>query len=440
MKKPISTKVRVLFGVLAVVLLVIACLMGFDAAEALGARPDEAPYFDPYDGTEQRQVLGFNLLSDSFATFTLGENHGCYFAIDNNDYGIFPYIVCMSNQQFENCQDIYDFTFSDESWDASPGYTALYGYPMKIDKDLRDMAIEYFNYFYDEDVLNTENFSDYVGDYYLDATYQPKGANDGVILTVLTVIFGAAALLLFFFAFRRNPETPENAAPYTGQVLSSDGSGVTIPLFDSPLNASYSVGGGPVSTYASPSDISAADDFTKDFSCMIDKVVRDQSFTALSAGEVAAPINHGLGLLGAIGGAAIGGILWVVLYRAGYIAGLAGYLAAFLAMKFYEKLAGGLGRTGVILSTLTAVAVIVLSNCVALSWVIADALSEGHPGRATIGYVLKNFGSMMDTLDLWPDFVFDLVIGLFLGIFASIGPVGAALRAEKAKKALHDQL
>ena len=147
-----------------------------------------------------------------------------------------------------------------------------------------------------------------------------------------------------------------------------------------------------------------------------------------------------MGLLGAIGGAAIGGILWVVLYRAGYIAGLAGYLAVFLAMKSYEKLAGGLGRTGVILSTLTAVAVIVLSNCVALSWVIADALSEGHPGRDTIGYVLKNFGSMMDTLELWPDFVFDLVIGLFLGVFASIGPIGAALRAEKAKKALQDQL
>ena len=153
----------------------------------------------------------------------MGENHGCYFAIDNNDYGIFPYIVCMSNQQFENCQDIYDFTFSDESWDASPGYTALYGYPMKIDKDLRDMAIEYFNYFYDEDVLNTENFSDYVGDYYLDATYQPKGANDGVILTVLTVIFGAAALLLFFFAFRRNPETPipDRSSPATAAVSPS---------------------------------------------------------------------------------------------------------------------------------------------------------------------------------------------------------------------------
>ena len=138
---------------------------------------------------------------------------------------------------------------------------------------------------------------------------------------------------------------------------------------------------------------------SKNFLPVIDKVVRDPS-AAPAAGEVDAPINHGLGLLGAIGGAAIGGILWVVLYRAGYIAGLAGYLAVFLAMKSYEKLAGGLGRTGVILSTLTAVAVIVLSNCVALSWVIADALSEGHPGRATIGYVLKNFGSMMDTLEL----------------------------------------
>jgi len=441
MKKPISRGVRILFGVLAVILLAIACMMGFDAAEALASHSDDdVPYFDPYDGAGQRQVLGFNLLSDSFATFTLGENHGCYFAIDNNEYGLFPFIVCMSNEQFEDCRAVYDFTFSDEDWDASPGYTALYGYPVEIDSDLRNMAIEYFNYFFDEDFLNADNFSDYVGDYYLDATYQPEGANDGVILTVLTVVFGAASLLLFFLAFRRNPEAPETAVSCEGRVLSSDGSGVTVPLSDSPLNASYSAAGGPVSTYAPDTEGSAqADPFGGRLPDMINKVISDQP-SAPAAGEVAAPVNHGLGLLGAMVGAVIGGILWVVLYRAGYIAGLAGYLAVFLAMKFYEKLAGGLGRTGIVLSTLVAVLIIVLSNCVAISWVIAAAVNESNPGRASIGYILQNFGAMMDTLDLWPDFVYDLVIGLFLGIVASIGPIGAALRAEKAKKELHSQL
>lgn len=440
MKKPVTKGQRILFGGLALCLLALTCVMGFEAVDALSAHSeDDAPYFDPYDGTEQKQVLGFNLLSESFATFTLGENHGCYFAIDSNDYGLFPYIVCMSSEQFEDCRDIFDFTFSDADWDASPGYTALTGYPVRIDSDLKSMAIEYFNYFFDEDFLTWDNFSEYVGDYYLDATYQPKGANDGVILTVLTVVFGAASLLFFFLAFRRSPQAPEAAVPCAGQVLASDGSGVTVPLSDSPLNASFAPGGRPVSTYASPADISNPEELVNNIPRYVDRAVNGGP-DAPAAGELAAPVSHGLGLLGAIGGAVIGGVLWVVLYRAGYIAGLAGYLAVFLAMKFYEKLAGGLGRTGVVLSVLTALAVIVLSNCVAIAWVIADAVNESNPGRASIGYILRNFGEMMEMLDLWTDFVFDLAIGLFLGVLASFGPIGAALRAEKAKKELHNRL
>ena len=276
MKKRFTTGQRILFAGLAVCLLVLSGILGLEAADELGSRdrPGDADYFDPYDGGERQKVLAFNLLSDSFASFTLGENHGYYFAIDSNEYGFFPYIVCMSNQQFADCQAVYDFTFSDQGWEDSPGYASLYGYPEKIDGDLKSMAIEYFNYFYDEEVLDWDNFSEYVGDYCLDATYQPKGANDGVVLAAIAGVFFLFSCLFLFLALRRSPEPPETAAPYAGQVLSGDGSGVTVPLSDSPLNASYSLGGAPVSTYASPSDISTPDDLVNHIPYFVDRADR----------------------------------------------------------------------------------------------------------------------------------------------------------------------
>ena len=393
---------RVLYGILALFMLAAAVFMAMDAAENFSSTADreDAEYFDPYTDDGEQHVLGFNLLSDSFATFALGENHGCYFAIDNNDYGIFLYIVCMSNDQFADYQDVYDFTFSDEGWEDSPGYGAIYGYPMEIDAELRDYAIEYFNYFWDEEVLNEENFSDLVGDYYLDATYQPGSRSEAVESLIFAVVFLALSCLFIYLTFRRDKIVPAEG------VMVSEGADAAA--------AEASDFGGAVPAAATTPAAAA---------------------TAPPPGELPRELNRGMGLLGAVLGALIGGVVWVVLYRAGYIAGLAGYISVLCAIKGYEKLAGGIGRSGIIASSLIALVVIVLSNCVGISWIIADAVNETNPGRATIGYILRNFGDMMDYLDLWGSFIGDLVIGLLLGVLASFGPIRAAIRAEKNQSA-----
>ena len=59
-------------------------------------------------------------------------------------------------------------------------------------------------------------------------------------------------------------------------------------------------------------------------------------------------------------------------------------------------------------------------------------MNKLNPGRATIGYILSNFGDMMELLELWGSFWGDLAIGLVLGIIASIGPISAATKKEKA--------
>lgn len=368
---------RILLGVLAAAMLVLSVFAGIDAIKGLtaGNEEEEIEYFDAYTDDGKEKFLMFNLISDSFATFTIGESHDFYFALDSNEYGMFPYIVCMPADRLSEFQEIYDYTFSSDPNAVAPEYGSISGYPMLIEEDLKELAIEYFNVFWNEEVLTEENFSEIVGDYYLDTTYQPDNGAAWEDLGAAIILFVLACILLGF-ALRKNK--PQSEATEVSE---------SVPA-------------------AEPS-------------------VSD------SPAEIDAPLNHGLGIIGAVGGALIGGILWIVLYRTGYIAGLAGYLAVFCAMKGYHKFAGGTSRAGAILSTVIAIITIILCHGVALSWVIAAQVNAANPGRATIGYILSHFGEMMSLLELWGSFWLDLLIGLALAIVASIGPIASAIKQEK---------
>ena len=134
----------------------------FDATASPATRGISATVSSP-----DRQYLEFNMLTDPVATFTLGENHGIYLAFYADDTGIYPYLVCLSQQDFERYQDIYEFTFDDRDIGDGPGFATVYGYSEKISGELKDYAIEYFNYFTDTDLLNDGNFEEYLGSYYV---------------------------------------------------------------------------------------------------------------------------------------------------------------------------------------------------------------------------------------------------------------------------------
>ena len=74
MKKKGKLFSRVFFGILAVIMLLGCAAMIMDALDSRGTDPDpnDATYFDAVTDTGGQQVLAFNLLSDSFASFTVG--------------------------------------------------------------------------------------------------------------------------------------------------------------------------------------------------------------------------------------------------------------------------------------------------------------------------------------------------------------------------------
>ena len=98
--------------ILGVILIILAPFLAAAALMPRDSAPEEAPSaFDPYSGTEARQYLEFNMLTDPVATFTLGENHGIYVAFQADDTGLYPYLVCLSQADFDRFSEIYEFTF-----------------------------------------------------------------------------------------------------------------------------------------------------------------------------------------------------------------------------------------------------------------------------------------------------------------------------------------
>ena len=362
--------------ILGVILIILAPFVAAAALMPKDSAPEEAPSaFDPYSGTEARQYLEFNMLTDPVATFTLGENHGIYVAFQADDTGLYPYLVCLSQADFDRFSEIYEFTFDSRSVSQAPGTGTVYGYAVEIDSDLEDYTLEYLDQVGMS--IPADEFYDYFGGYYLDTTLVKEPDSASVVLLVLApiLLFLGPVLLL-----KKGKKAPP-AQPVQ-----------TIPAED----------GSTAAAGAQPS------------------------------WEIPARSNPALGILGAFLGSLVGAVVWILLYRVGYLVGIAGYLAVFCAILGYTKLGGGtIGKAGTLLCVLIAVVVMVLSNCVAFSWVIADAVNESTPGRSSITYILSHFPEMMDTLDLWADFVLDLILGLFLALVAGFSSIVQSFKKQK---------
>lgn len=92
--------------------------------------------------------------------------------------------------------------------------------------------------------------------------------------------------------------------------------------------------------------------------------------------ELAAPERVGMGILGALIGAILGGASIILLSRLGYVAAISGIITAFATLKGYELLGKRLSKTGVIVSVILMVLTPFLAYNVDLVWQLYDGWKE----------------------------------------------------------------
>lgn len=135
-------------------------------------------------------------------------------------------------------------------------------------------------------------------------------------------------------------------------------------------------------------------------------------------GELPKPERVGMGFLGALVGALIGGLSIVLISRLGYIAAISGFLIALLTLKGYEKMAGTLSKIGVIICLVLMAVTPLIAYGFELVWqVYVEVKDYGLTMSDTFGWVMDtlryNDEVRMDCLkDLGMLYLF-MVLGAF---------------------------
>ncbi|MBR0158833.1 MAG: hypothetical protein IJM24_07115 [Clostridia bacterium] len=127
------------------------------------------------------------------------------------------------------------------------------------------------------------------------------------------------------------------------------------------------------------------------------------------------------GILGAFLFALGGGLLYLLLAQVGFIAGISGMVAVFLAIKGYSVFAKGLSKRGLIISVVIAFLVLILAWYVSLTIDVYKELSELYKA-GDLAEKPKFFECVMMTpmFFKYAGFLRDAIVNLVLGLLFAV--------------------
>ena len=135
--------------------------------------------------------------------------------------------------------------------------------------------------------------------------------------------------------------------------------------------------------------------------------------------------NVAAGILGAFLFALGGGLIYILFAQIGFIAGISGFIAVFLAIKGYQTFGKKLSKRGVIIAVVIAFLVLLLAWYLSLSLEIFKAYNELYKA-GDLAEKPKFFECVLLTPQFFkdPDFLRGALINLAMGLlFAALGSV-----------------
>ena len=327
--------------------------------------------FHSDEGRNELKYIDMIDLADTGVVFDVGESHGVYMILDEAEE---LYLSVLTKKDYEKHVD--DIENGVES-------IKIEGYPMEIDTDLRDFTIEYADEIFGEGVITEANFEDAFGSYYLDTTYKPKADMDGAL-----GLLGAGVFLFII--------------------------GIILILVKSGKAPAEGVG-----------------DWGER---IISEAVSEEGARYGNAVLEEVPVNHGLGILGAVLGGLLGAAIWIGVYQLGYVVWIVGYLTVVFAIYFYKKFAKGIGSMGIAISGLISIVMLFLADVAAIAYELVKFFNEENPGRASLTYILSHFTELMTSYELWAGFATDLLFGV---VAALVAMISLLIKHRKKKKALN---
>lgn len=485
MKSLMKTKPGMITRIVILVLIVLSVFASIKSMnaekEAVASQKENVIQFNPLVSDKSYSEVTIQYMSDEFAANYNDTVYYCLAADENNTY-----VVAVKADQMDKFREIIDYTYDAE--DTTPPDTiTLRGMPIELEEDLVDYTVEAVNVFWGTDTVDSTNYKMLIGSYYLDSTKGPSYDSTGyVVLLIAAAMLCLLYAVLMMRAEKANKTTkatlerydyhflseadqelnrPEtlhfkaNKVHLTNRYIISAANGFDIIPYEE-IKQIYGLRrtGARLSELRAVVAVTKDDDrhvvMNTDLSIEHDRIVDDfiehmrsvlpdilyganedefylmedvKSGISIEEDPQSKKSNVLLGIIGAFLGAALGGVIWIAIGEFGFIAGLAGFLMMFFAIKGYQMLAGGLDKKGQVISLVIAFLMIFVSNYLLYAIQYCEYF---YNTDYSINNMLASIRELPDFLKLGEvtgSFLKDLAVGYLLSIWAGYRLIGSVL-------------
>lgn len=178
----------------------------------------EAIPFSQVKDPGEKAYISLEFMSESFAEFIDESGVELYIAID--DEGM-PYIISVDELDINELQPIINYSYS-EGEVMAPEIVRVTGNSKVIDGEIKKLAIDAFNEFVGEEVLNDGNFLSYMGNYYLEVNLEIGISSGYIIGSVVVLGFLIIMLILIINKNKRYKEEGKEQEAVTAKASTTD--------------------------------------------------------------------------------------------------------------------------------------------------------------------------------------------------------------------------
>ena len=177
-------------GYLIVITILVVCIYQLYEEKKEILPWSEAQTVDDYS------YITISKMSEKFAYYEKS-NKEIHFVIEEEDTGLWhTYLVAIDADDYDKYKPIIDYTY--ERTEEVPKPIKVYGYPVVIDDELKQLAIKNITNFVpveNEVVITNENFNTYLTNSYLDTTVSQRDEFSFVLFIVIVIFI--VVILMF---------------------------------------------------------------------------------------------------------------------------------------------------------------------------------------------------------------------------------------------------
>lgn len=197
-KKKKKSEKRLVIKLILCLIYVIAITVLSVCAYKLYKQKEEIKPWEQIADVNEYSYIEVSKMSEKFAYYSTNKK-SIHFVIEKEDTGQWhTYLIAINDSDYSKFKDIIDYTY--ERTTEEPAPIKVYGYPVIINDELKDLAIQNISNFIpaeNEVVITKENFEQYLTNSYLDTTLERKENFSIPLFMVLLMDFIMLGLLVF---------------------------------------------------------------------------------------------------------------------------------------------------------------------------------------------------------------------------------------------------